>query len=378
MKRNTRSVDTFFPFFGAGNAVYFERIYVVIQFIEAPSESKKKDLVQKAPKNLVPEWQGSFLVMENTPGKRVSLAVGKKVNSELDIWLQQIHSNYPLFAVYRPLDLEAGSVLSEWHNLSMAQAGDVLKILKADKKNKLSQMMVKVVVDFQKETSIQSDLKGLNKALDEGNVDQLLSWIKDSPEQILETMNQIIFFDFPSCVWSPAKIPQAKRDILEAVFKPRRKTLAKIAMPLLNAGANHPHTLRGVIYEAIDGDQPELLKIFLGTKLKKDDKENALQLTLTALVLSDDISSEVKERIYKLAQKDKTIAGIIVQGLISAYDSEGIKLSMDYGPIFKKIMPFVGQSKLKDILIRAASRIGSKKVQFKRYGKLMKDLNMTP
>lgn len=151
-----------FPFFGAGNAGYFEWFEMWVWFASPVPKTKRSALKKLAPAIGVIEWphddllqivaadiQGQLVTNYGTAKakKRMGayrkkletdeeadpwggdsdevLAMGDeqdRFNKALDAWLIGIHALQPILFVARREDLEAGgTTLSAWHKRSLAQ-----------------------------------------------------------------------------------------------------------------------------------------------------------------------------------------------------------------------------------------------------------------
>lgn len=115
-----------FPFFGAGNASYFEYFGLTIRFQNEPSENLKNEILE-----LLPEDYGASL--EDFDKKMLNLYMqygyeGMSVlyddgfesfNSAIEEALMQIHEIAPIQFAYRSEDYESeGTAFSEWHTYS--------------------------------------------------------------------------------------------------------------------------------------------------------------------------------------------------------------------------------------------------------------------
>jgi len=175
-----KAVGFAFPFFGAGDASYFEWAEVHVYFAKEPDAKAKKAIKKKVPPPLrdAIAWQGKELMVasgqfahmtmaetypasggkKGKPGERVLdeegfdedgefggdgrffFARSEQVdafNADIEAWLQYAHSLVPIVAAFRAEDLESGGTkLSRWHTWSMAQLAGVLEAMAPAMKSK--------------------------------------------------------------------------------------------------------------------------------------------------------------------------------------------------------------------------------------------------
>ncbi len=120
-----------FPFFGAGNATYFESICLTIYFDSTPSENQKKKILKLLPSELnttLDDFEGAFLTIYMEYGYDAMETIFEnnfdKLNTRIEKALLTIHKLQPIIFVYRAEDTEAsGTNFSKWHT----QSGDMLK-----------------------------------------------------------------------------------------------------------------------------------------------------------------------------------------------------------------------------------------------------------
>jgi hypothetical protein len=165
-KRANTPVAGAFPFFGAGDAGYFEWFEMWVWFAAPVPKNKRSALKKLAPKIGTLEWPHDYLLwaaagdiqsqLVDTYGtakakkrmgnyrKKVEededadpwggdsdelLAMGneqEQFNKELETWLATIHGQQPILFASRREDHEAGGTrLSAWHKRSLAQFADV-------------------------------------------------------------------------------------------------------------------------------------------------------------------------------------------------------------------------------------------------------------
>jgi hypothetical protein len=171
-----------FPFFGAGEAQYFEWFEMWVWFAEPVAKAKRAALVKLAPKlcQLDAQWPSDDLLWASTGDQWIQnhlveeygtdkakkrmrayrkkmeeedadpwggdsdevLAMGdesKQFNAEIDAWLPKLNDKQPILFVARHEDGEAGGTkLSAWHKASLAQYAAIEpKILAALARKKL-------------------------------------------------------------------------------------------------------------------------------------------------------------------------------------------------------------------------------------------------
>jgi hypothetical protein len=155
-----------FPFFGAGDAGYFEWFEMWVWFAKPVPKASRAALAKLAPKIGQVEWPHEYLLWASAGDiqgqlveaygtakakKRMSdyrkkldededadpwggdsdelLAMGdesKRFNQDLEAWLVEVHALHPILFAARREDHEAGGTkLSAWHKKSLAQFADV-------------------------------------------------------------------------------------------------------------------------------------------------------------------------------------------------------------------------------------------------------------
>ena len=164
-KTKTKSKSPAFPFFGAGEAEYFEWFEMWVWFVEPVPKAKRAALVKMAPKlcQLDAQWPADHLLWASTGDQWIQrhlvetygtekakkrmrdyqkkldededgdpwggdsdelLAMGdetKQFNAEIEAWLQKLHLEQPILFAARREDGEAGGTkLSAWHKASLA------------------------------------------------------------------------------------------------------------------------------------------------------------------------------------------------------------------------------------------------------------------
>jgi hypothetical protein len=133
-----------FPFFGAGDATYFEWAEVHVLFARDPSTAEKKSIAAGVPAPLRDSitWKGRHLTVAS--GQQVHADISRawpngklaredgciiaengqvtRFNEAIDRWLQDAHRVVSIVAAFRHEDLESGGTpLSEWHRWSLKQ-----------------------------------------------------------------------------------------------------------------------------------------------------------------------------------------------------------------------------------------------------------------
>jgi hypothetical protein len=155
-----------FPFYGAGEAHYFEWFEMWVWFAEPVAKTRRASIVKMAPKlcQLDAQWPADDLLWASTGDQWIQqhlvetygtakakqrmaghrkrleededadpwggdtdelLAVGdeeQQFNAEIDAWLGKLHAQQPILFVARREDGEAGGTkLSAWHKASLAR-----------------------------------------------------------------------------------------------------------------------------------------------------------------------------------------------------------------------------------------------------------------
>ncbi|WP_327010082.1 hypothetical protein OHA72_24285 [Dactylosporangium sp. NBC_01737] len=148
-----------FPFFGAGEATYFEWAEVCVRFAREPAEGERAAIARRVPPPLMPAedeqdrvWAGPLLtvgsdqfahmwIIENYPKEDddetdddveggfpfAAVSRVRRFNEDIEAWLRFAHEQCPILVAYRPEDGESGGTeLSAWHDWSVARADEVL------------------------------------------------------------------------------------------------------------------------------------------------------------------------------------------------------------------------------------------------------------
>lgn len=119
-----------FPFFGAGNAHYFEYLGLTIRFQSEPNAKLKQQILKRLPQDYnanIDDFNKKMLnlyMQYGYDGMAVFYDDGfEKLNSDIEKALLELHTIAPIQFVYRHEDTEAdGTAFSKWHTYS----GEVL------------------------------------------------------------------------------------------------------------------------------------------------------------------------------------------------------------------------------------------------------------
>ncbi|MFI2433048.1 hypothetical protein [Streptomyces sp. NPDC018693] len=144
-----------FPFFGAGDAAYFEWAEVHVLFAREPSADERAAIEARVPPPLEPFWKGGRLLRVNSD-QHVHMHIAqhypadqgdddfdqesgwffaassrvRRFNEDIDAWLTEAHQHSPVLAAHRAQDAEAGGTeLSAWHTWSVQQLPELLDAL---------------------------------------------------------------------------------------------------------------------------------------------------------------------------------------------------------------------------------------------------------
>ena len=147
-----------FPFFGAGDASYFEWADLHIRFTRAPTPAERKKLAKTVPPPIGDvKWEDQHLYLssEQGVGRQIQAAYSKpakkptsltttsrfkipdgpklsRFNADIERYLLEAHDIVPIEAAFRRQDWEAGgTTLSPWHVASLAHGPAVLKSIGA-------------------------------------------------------------------------------------------------------------------------------------------------------------------------------------------------------------------------------------------------------
>lgn len=147
-----------FPFFGAGEASYFEWAEVHVLFEREPSKAERRKIKIGLPKALSDsyDWQGAALMVASDQFAHVAIAeqfgsddddddddgdfdeesgwffassaAVRRFNAAIEAWLNHAHSICPILLAYRREDCESGGTeLSDWHAWSVRQLPQLLE-----------------------------------------------------------------------------------------------------------------------------------------------------------------------------------------------------------------------------------------------------------
>jgi len=119
-----------FPFFGAGDASYFELVNVMVVLTREPSTKEQKAIVDAAPdlfEGGITATRNRLVVFLGEEGGDFIAEEGSDaINQALDAWLLRCHEIVPILAVFRPEDFESsGTSFSAWHAWSVEQLGGI-------------------------------------------------------------------------------------------------------------------------------------------------------------------------------------------------------------------------------------------------------------
>lgn len=152
--KNTTTTNSFFPFFGAGFAKYYQSFEIDIKFVKKPSNSLKNKIILNAPKpiliGLTNFNQKTLMVYSdqyiNYHINKAYVLNQKKTRwqenesfqiipeaavlfeNQIEKWLRYINSICAIEFVLRPQDIEAGGTqFSDWHYKSVAVLPSLIK-----------------------------------------------------------------------------------------------------------------------------------------------------------------------------------------------------------------------------------------------------------
>lgn len=324
-----------FPFFGAGDADYFERIYLHILLGSVPTAANKKLIEDSAPEFLNPHWKDCILVMssdqfvhesiakkykakpkDKSGGKEGDLFFAKKsqvsaFNQDLEKWLIYIHAVSPVLAVYRRVDLESnGTDFSDWHIQSFGQAEPVLKKLKADKGNKLAKEMLEGIKGMQSEfeaaANTPTDLDPiLQNALDKGDSSPISEQLNKNEKFTLDKLCLTHYFPMED-----EKAPDMH------LYQYRRKALVGVWNEISKLEFIPQGISAAVFIEALYSKNGDLLKALF--KLADDERPYVaadIQNIATDFVRNPHASTSLRDELITLAPKNKAVTEGLYYGL---------------------------------------------------------------
>lgn len=142
-----------FPFFGAGDAAYFEWATMTIYFKNAPTREMRDRIIELAPPPFdlnEEDFKGRFLEAMSDQFIHASVAEAydgeldedlmltddeafDRFNEHIEQWLRQVHEICPIAFALRPEDGEAGGTdFSKWHFWSKEQLPALLESLSTE------------------------------------------------------------------------------------------------------------------------------------------------------------------------------------------------------------------------------------------------------
>jgi hypothetical protein len=166
MPRAKKSSTTWpFPFFGAGEASYFEWAEVHVLFTREPSKTEKRKIKQNVPLALQDsfDWEGPALMVASDQFAHVAIAeqfardddededdddddddeddegrwffassaAVTRFNEATEAWLREAHEVCPILLAFRREDGESGGTeLSDWHDWSVRSLPELLPALR--------------------------------------------------------------------------------------------------------------------------------------------------------------------------------------------------------------------------------------------------------
>jgi tetratricopeptide (TPR) repeat protein len=167
MPRAKKSSTTWpFPFFGAGEASYFEWAEVHVLFTREPSKTEKRKIKQNVPLALRDsfDWEGPALMVASDQFAHVAIAeqfardddddddededdddddddegrwffassaAVTRFNEATEAWLREAHEVCPILLAFRREDGESGGTeLSDWHDWSVRSLPELLPALR--------------------------------------------------------------------------------------------------------------------------------------------------------------------------------------------------------------------------------------------------------
>src|SRR5689334_10888786 len=155
-----------FPFFGAGDATYFEWAEVHVLFAREPSDDEKTKIKQNVPLALQDsfDWEGPALMVASDQFAHVAIAeqfahpddevdedddddddeydeegrwffassaAVTRFNEATEAWLNEAHAACPILLAFRREDGESGGTeLSDWHDWSVRKLPELLPTLR--------------------------------------------------------------------------------------------------------------------------------------------------------------------------------------------------------------------------------------------------------
>jgi hypothetical protein len=158
-----------FPFFGAGDASYFEWADLHVRFSRNVKPAERSKIVKTVPPPIADaKWEGKHLYLSSSQGvgreiqaayskpakkptaltttSRFKMPDGPKLsrfNADTERWLLEAHDIVPIEAAFRRQDWEAGgTTLSPWHFASLAHGAAVLASIGAAKEDSTASYMV--------------------------------------------------------------------------------------------------------------------------------------------------------------------------------------------------------------------------------------------
>lgn len=273
-----------FPFFGAGDAAYFEWATMTVYFKNTPTGEMRDRIIELAPPPFdlsEEDFKGRFLEAMSDQFIHASVAEAydgeldedtmltddeafDRFNEHIEQWLRQIHKICPIVFALRPEDGEAGGTeFSEWHFWSKDQLPALLESLSTgdeELQEALSEIFdlcevnpedipsstvqrVMPVLHFAHLTASGKILESIRFARSTVTPDLILAAIRRFPANEAEGREQILRLLLPLFVQKRDSSPRADaelilRGVMAAIPEFRRSFLKRI--PRLVNGHSQP------------------------------------------------------------------------------------------------------------------------------------------
>lgn len=245
-----------FPFFGAGEASYFEWAEVHVLFEREPSKAEKRKIKEGLPKALSDsyDWEGPALMVASDQFAHVAIAeqfaskddpdedddddeydeegrwffassaAVSRFNQAIEAWLHHAHSVCPIVLAYRHEDCESGGTeLSDWHAWSVRQLPEILErtkeIIESGRDDHRTHMMIGAI-----EMAADAKVKLSGEILDWARPERVLERaLKQGDAQALEQ----------ALTGHGARARAALNDLLQPTDPAHARTLIGAAAALL-------------------------------------------------------------------------------------------------------------------------------------------------
>ncbi len=315
-----------FPFFGAGNATYFERVELTLRFVKSVAD--KKRVLAGMPPFLEARWRGKYVVVssdqfvhQHIAGLKTKRAwffakpaQVKAFNLALEKWLLAVHDRCPLAVVYRAEDGEAdGTAFSKWHQQSLTLAPALIDSLSGEAAAK--EMLSGI-------SQMAGLLRPVEPVLDAGDAKGLMALLERSRAATLEAMSEVELENRKHGPVTPLKTLRA-----------RHAALIGASAALLEGSPPAPaNVFAGLFVAAFEKRARPLLK-----KIASDENASGIAGPIFERLSNPEASQATRDALVALAPLSAHAAYGVSIGLARLFDNQRPAEALrGYLQLFKK------------------------------------------